>query len=313
MTKPEGGRLLLTGAAGFVGRAITPILAADGWEVVPVTRRSGVQDAVIVPDIGPKTDWTGLLEGCRAVVHLAARVHVMREKRRDAEPLYRETNVEGTLALARAAAAQGVKRFIFVSTAKVYGEGRSRPYLETDTPKPREAYARSKLEAERGLAAIAVETGLEVVILRPPLVYGPGVKANFLSLLRLVDRGWPLPLGGIRNRRSLVSTVNLGSAIAAALSHPGAPGQTFNVTDGEDLSTPVLIRRMSSALGRPAILLPIPSFLIGTAMTLLGRHAAYRRLAGSLALDSSAICKTLDWKPPQTTDAGLAEVVWFWR
>jgi nucleoside-diphosphate-sugar epimerase len=307
------GRLLLTGAAGFIGRTITPMLAADGWEIVPVTRRSGIQDAVLIPDIGPNTDWSEALRDCKAVVHLAARVHVPRERRNVEEMLHRTTNTEGTLVLASAAAAAGVKRFVFVSTAKVYGEGRAKPYLETDRPEPKDAYARSKLEAERGLAEIAARTGLEIVILRPPLVYGPGVKANFLSLLRLVDRGLPLPLGGIRNKRSFVSTTNLGSAIVLSLSHVEAPGKVFNVTDGEDLSTPQLIRRMAVALGRPARLVPVPGFLMGPALTLLGRRATYRRVASSLTLDSTSIRKTLDWRPPQTTDAGLAEVVWFWR
>jgi nucleoside-diphosphate-sugar epimerase len=307
------GRLLLTGAAGFIGRTISPMLAADGWELVPVTRRSGIQGAVLVPDIGPNTDWTEALKDCKAVVHLAARVHVPRERRNVEETLHRTTNTEGTLALARAAAAAGVKRFVFISTAKVYGEGRAQPYTEADRPEPKDAYARSKLEAERGLTEIAARTGLEVVILRPPLVYGPGVKANFLSLLRIVDRGWPLPLGGIRNKRSFVSTTNLGSAIVLSLIHPDAPGKVFNVTDGEDLSTPELIRRMAVALGRPARLIPVPTFLMGPALTLAGRRAAYRRVAASLALDSTAIRKTLNWQPPQTTDAGLAEVVWFWR
>ena len=310
MAMQEVRKVLVTGATGFVGRALCEALGAAGDRVVAAVRRgSGSANEVVVGDIGPSTDWAQALAGCDAVVHLAARVHMMREAERDPLAVYRATNAEATLNLARQAAAAGVKRFVFVSTVKVNGEGRDEPYRETDVPAPEDAYAISKWEAEQGLQRIAQESGLEVVILRPPLVYGPGVKANFQRLIRTVERGWPLPLGAIRNRRSLLYLGNFIDAIRLCAEHPAAAGQTFLLDDGEAVSTPELIRRLAHAMGRPARLLPVPVGLLEFAGALLGKRAAVERLTGSLHVDSSAIRARLGWTPPFSMEAGLAATV----
>lgn len=249
-------KALVTGATGFVGKALCAGLSASGYGVVPAVRcNSGLPHEMVVGNLDASTDWRSALSGCDAVVHLAARVHVMDDTSQNPLALYRETNTEATLNLARRAAQAGVKRFIFISTIKVNGEGRDEPYRETDAPAPKDAYAISKWEAEQGLQRIARETGLEVVILRPPLVYGPGVKANFLRLMRTVEKGWPLPLGAIRNRRSLLYLGNFVDAIRLCVEHPAAAGQTFLVDDGQPVSTPDLIRAVAHAMGRPARLL----------------------------------------------------------
>jgi nucleoside-diphosphate-sugar epimerase len=302
--------VLVTGANGFVGRALCDHLIAAGHAVTRAVRRgSGLPDEVVVGDIGPSTDWRAALAGCHAVVHLAARVHMMRDDAHHPLALYRETNTEATLNLARQAVDAGVKRFVFISTIKVNGEGRDAAYLEADTPVPEDAYAISKWEAEQGLRRIAQETGLEVVILRPPLVYGPGVKANFLRLMQIVQRGWPLPLGAVRNRRSLLYLGNFVDAIRACIEHPGAAGQTFMIDDGEPVSTPGLIRALARAMGRPARLLPVPPALLEFAGALLGRRAAVGRLTGSLHVDSSAIRLRLGWTPPFSMREGLDATV----
>lgn len=303
-------KVLVTGATGFVGAALCDTLAASGVEVVPAARsKSGLPHEVVVGNLDTSTDWRPALTGCDAVVHLAARVHVMNEAVQDPLALYRATNTEATLNLARQATQAGVKRFVFISTIKVNGEGRDAPYRETDVPAPEDAYAISKWEAEQGLQRIAADTGLEVVILRPPLVYGPGVKANFLRLIRMVQRGWPLPLGAIRNRRSLLFLGNLVDAIRLCVEHPAAAGQTFLLDDGEPVSTPELIRAVARAMGRPAHLLAVPVGVLELAGALLGKRAAVARLAGSLYVDSSLLRSRLGWTPPFSTAAGLAATV----
>jgi UDP-glucose 4-epimerase len=264
---------------------------------------------VVIGDINSVTDWAAALAGCDAVVHLAARVHVMHDTAEDPLALYRATNTDATLNLARQAAQAGVKRFVFVSTIKVNGEGRDAPYRETDAAAPGDAYAISKWEAEQGLQRIAQETGLEVVILRPPLVYGPGVKANFRRLLDTVARGRPLPLGAIHNKRSLLYLGNFVDAIRACIEHPAAAGQTFLLDDGRPVSTPELIRAVARAMGKPARLLPVPVGVLEFTGALLGKRAAVARLTGSLHVDSSAIRSRLDWTPPYSMEAGLAATV----
>ncbi len=303
-------KLLVTGATGFVGTALRARLAASGHEVVPAVRsKSGLPHEVVVGNLDASTDWRPALTGCDVVIHLAARVHVMNDAAQDPQALYRATNTEATLNLARQAVQAGVKRFVFVSTVKVNGEGRDTAYRETDVPAPEDAYAISKWEAEQGLRRIARETGLEVVILRPPLVYGPGVKANFLRLMRTVEKGWPLPLGAVRNRRSLLYLGNFVDAIRACVEHPAAAGQTFLLDDGEPVSTPELIRALAHAMGRPARLLAVPVAALEFAGALLGKRAAVARLTGSLFVDSSAIRLRLAWTPPYTMRQGLDATV----
>jgi UDP-glucose 4-epimerase len=303
-------RIAVTGAAGFVGRALCSPLSQKSHICIPVVRRaSGLPNEFVVGNIDVNTDWHAALARCDAVIHLAARVHVMNDTPHNPLALYRATNTDATLNLARQAAQAGVKRFVFISTIKVNGEGRDAPYRETDTAAPVDAYAISKWEAEQGLWQIAADTGLEVVILRPPLVYGPGVKANFLRLIHIVKRGWLLPLGAIRNRRSLLYLGNFVDAIRLCVEHPAAAGQTFLLDDGEPVSTPELIRAIARALGRPARLLAVPVGLLELGGALLGKQAAVARLTGSLFADSSATRSRLGWVPPFTLQQGLAATV----
>jgi nucleoside-diphosphate-sugar epimerase len=303
-------RMLITGANGFVGRALCIHLAASSHAVCSAVRAlSGLPEEVVVGSINKNTDWRAALAGCNAVIHLAARVHIMNDTEQDPLALYRATNTEATLNLARQAAQSGVKRFVFISTIKVNGEGRDAPYREIDEPAPEDAYAISKWEAEQGLQRIAQETGLEIVILRPPLVYGPGVKANFLRLMRTVASGWPLPLGGIHNKRSLLYLGNFVDAIQLCLEHPDAAGQTFLLDDGQAVSTPELIRAVAQAMGRPARMLAVPVVALEWVGILLGKRAAVARLTGSLYVDGTAIRTRLGWAPPFSMEAGLAATV----
>ncbi|ODU14638.1 MAG: NAD-dependent dehydratase [Thiobacillus sp. SCN 64-35] len=309
-------KVLVTGASGFVGRELCVTLLRSGHSVRGALRQiegrvvllEGVEP-VAVGAINAATDWKAALAGCDTVVHLAARVHVMDYMTSDPLAEFREVNSGGTLNLSSQAAHAGVKRFVFVSTVKVNGEGRDDPYRETDPPAPEDAYAISKWEAEQGLRRVAQETGMEVVILRPPLVYGPAVKANFLQLMRTVERGWPLPLGAIRNRRSLLYLGNLVDAIRVCVEHPAAAGQTFLLDDGEPISTTGLVRALARAMGRPARLLAVPVGVLELAGALLGKRAAVMRLVGSLYVDSSAIRTRLDWTPPYSMEEGLAATV----
>ena len=306
--------ILVTGATGFVGRWLRNQLAAPGQKVIPAVRHeSGLTNEVAVGDIGPLTDWRAALVDCQSIVHLAARVHVMHDSASDPLTRYRTTNTEATLNLARQASQAGGKRFVFVSTIKVNGEGRDAAYYETDVPAPEDAYAISKWEAEQGLWKIARETGLEVVILRPPLVYGPRVKANFLRLMKMVQKGWPLPLGAIHNKRSLLYLGNFVDAIRLCVEHPAAAGQTFLLDDGQPVSTPELICALAQAMGRPARLLAVPVGLLELAGALLGKRAAVARLTGSLHVDSLAIRTRLGWTPPYSMETGLAATVEAWR
>jgi len=303
-------KVLITGATGFVGTALCDTLAASGYEVVPAVRsKSGLPNEVVVGNLDASTDWWPVLIGCDAVVHLAARVHVMGDTAQNPLALYRATNTEATLNLARQAVEAGVKRFVFISTIKVNGEGHDAPYRETDAAAPEDAYAISKWEAEQGLQRIAADTGLEVVILRPPLVYGPGVKANFMRLMQLVQKGWPLPLASICNHRSLLYLGNFVDAIRLCVEHPDAAGQTFLLDDGEPVSTPDLVRVLACAMGRPARLLAVPVGVLALAGALLGKRAAVARLTGSLFVDSSLIRSRLGWTPPFSMEAGLAATV----
>jgi nucleoside-diphosphate-sugar epimerase len=299
-------RVVVTGAAGFIGRALCGHLLARGHAVVPAVRQtSGLPDEAIVGDIDGASDWRPVLHDCNAVVHLAGRVHVMHDVAENRLELIRAVNIEATLNLARQAVQAGVKRFIFMSTIKVNGEGRDTPYRETDAAAPEDEYAISKWEAEQGLQHIARETGLEVVILRPPLVYGPGVKANFFGMMRLLQKGIPLPFGAIRNRRSLVGLDNLVAFIATCLEHPAAACQTFLISDGEDISTSDLLRRVAAALNVSARLFPLPQQLLELGFKLAGKGDLSRRLCGTLSCDISKARTLLGWRPPVSMQAEL--------
>lgn len=311
--------ILVTGASGFVGRRYIARLAAAGRPVAAALRARGADlpaevSVRVIGGIGASTDWSGALRGVGTVVHCAGLAHVLdRERAADAEP-YFEVNERGSATLARAAAAAGVKRLVFLSSTKVHGDATGRRVIgESDAPAPGDPYGASKWRAELALSDIAARTGLELVILRPPLVYGPGVKANFARLVDWIDRGVPLPLGAIRNRRSLVSIENLCAAIDCALVHPRAPGGTFIVTDGEDVSTPELIRRLARALDTRARLIAVPPLLLRLAATLAGRGADYERLAGDAAFSSRRLREQLGFSPPQSLDDGLRELARAYR
>lgn len=305
------GRILVTGANGFVGRALCAFLRAQGVEYVAAVRQatSTVEaGCVAVGDIGKHTDWHGALSGVSVVIHLANRAHVMQETAADPLAVFRAINVDGTVHLARQAAAAGVSRFVFVSSIKVNGEETfGRPFRPEDTPGPSDPYGISKWEAEQALFQLGRDTGMEIVVMRPPLIYGPGVKANFLRLVQAVGKGMPLPFGAVRNKRSLVSVDNLNSALFACATHPAAAGQTFLVSDGEDLSAPELVRAIANGVGRPARLVAVPPSLMLFAAKMLGKEAVARRVIGSLQVDASALRKLLEWRPPYEVRAKLAE------
>jgi len=310
--------VLITGGGGFIGRALCAKILAEGRQVRGTIRSNNSSsrlpdgvDAVSIGSIDSDTNWDDALAGIDTVVHLASRVHVMGDTCSDPLAEYRKVNVEGTRCLAVAAANAGVKRFIFISSIKVNGEGRAATYTEDDEA-PVDPYGVSKWEAEEELHKIADKTGIEVVILRPPLVYGPGVKANFLRLFKIVERGIPLPLASIKNLRSFIYLDNLVDSIIACIDHPKAAGQIYLISDGEDVSTPELIRKIASALGKSARLFPIPLILMQLAGKLLGKSSAIDRLFGSLTIDSTKIKKELGWKPPYTMEYGLKETAkWY--
>ena len=310
--------VVVTGAGGFVGRALCPVLRQAGWRVVATTRDAaplrdlaGVE-VCAVAGLGRETNWSQALQGANAVVHLAARVHVS-DLRREDDPEFHRVNAAGTRRLAEEAAKAGVRRFLYVSTANVNGEQRTpEPFSELDPPAPDDSYARSKLAGEAAVLDVAGKTGMQAVILRPPLIYGPGVRANFLLLLKGCARLPLLPLGGIANRRSLIFVGNFADAIRCCLEHPKAAGQILLVRDGENLSTPELVRRMTHALGRKPSLIPVPTVLLRIVATALGKRQAVRRLLHSLAIDDGKIRRELGWNPPFTVEEGLRETAaWF--
>ncbi len=305
--------ILLTGATGFVGLAISERLVKDGVHDIravvrrPESRLSPRIDKVVVPDIALNVDWVNIFEYVEVVIHTAARVHVMADKAENPLDEFRRINVQGTLNLARQAAAAGVRRFVFISSVKVNGESTQlgRPFTADDAPAPLDAYGISKMEAEQGLREISLQTGMELVIIRPPLVYGPGVRANFAAMMRWLRRGVPLPLGAIHNQRSLVALDNLVDLIVTCLTHPAAANQTFLVTDGEDVSTTELLRRMGQAMNRSARLIAVPAGLLEQAAALVGKRDMAQRLCGSLQVDMQKTRQLLGWNPPLNLDQGL--------
>lgn len=310
--------ILVTGATGFVGNALVNRLAKDLPEnqVVAAVRKTNESwpmnvRAIRVGDLLPTADWCLALHGVSSVVHCAARVHVMQEHTTDPLSAYRQVNVDGTLCLARQAAQAGVRRFVFVSSIKVNGESTrpGEPFTADTEPAPLDPYGVSKLEAEIGLSDIAYQTGMELVIVRPPLVYGPGVKANFASMMRWVARGIPLPLGSIHNRRSMVALDNLIDLLVTCIGHPNAAGKVFLVSDNEDVSTTELLRRVAMAMDKPSRLISFPEGLLQFVATLLGKRGMVQRLCGSLQVDITKTCHLLDWTPPLSLDQGLQKAV----
>jgi len=306
-------KALVTGATGFIGAALIERLSAEeGFKLRAAVRRpaprpvAGVTYAQ-VGELGSNTSWGAAVRGVDVVVHTAARVHVMNDAVVDPLSEYRRANVEGTLCLAREAASAGARRFVFLSSIKVNGEGTplGQPYRADDSPAPVDPYGVSKLEAEEGLRQLLHGTGTELVVIRPVLVYGPGVKANFLAMMRWVHKGLPLPLGNVPNKRSLVALDNLVDLIRACCVHPAASNQTFLAADGEDLSTTELLARMAAALGRRARLFPVPVEVLRGAATILGRRGIAQRLFGSLQVDVSKARDRLGWAPPVSVDDAL--------
>lgn len=316
-------RIVVTGPTGFVGRPLSASLLRRGFGVreavrqVVGDRQLGQTDpaleCVVVGDIHGETDWSDVLDGADVVIHLAGRAHVMRERYADPLSEYRRVNVAGTINLARQAVSAGARRFVCVSSIKVNGERTTdRPFTPADVPQPSDPYGVSKWEAEQSLQQLARETGLDVVVVRPPLVYGPDVRGNFLSLLRWIKRGFPLPLSRVENRRSLVALDNLVDLLVRCVDHPRAAGQTFLISDGEDLSTPDLIRRLAAAMGRPDRLFGVPVNVLKRFAYAVGTGAAFDRLCGSLQVDASHTRRILDWSPPVSVDAALQDTVrWY--
>lgn len=308
-------KILVTGASGFVGRALCAHLQQQGYEVQAAVRAStpGLHASrlVTIPSIDQHTNWTQALDGVDAVVHLAARVHVMHETTADPETLFDAVNTLATRNLVQAAIRSGVKRFVFLSTVKVNGESTlaGHPFVETDSPAPHDAYARSKHKAEQALKELAERQSMEWVVIRPPLVYGPGVKANFAALAKAAAKGWPLPLGSIRNQRSLVALGNLVDFIACCVQHPQAANQTFLISDGRDLSTPELVRQLALAAGVAPRLPSIPVAVLKLAGAMLGKRAAVERMCESLQVNISKAQTLLQWMPPVSVEQGLANVM----
>ncbi|MBU2452664.1 MAG: SDR family oxidoreductase [Proteobacteria bacterium] len=312
--------ILITGINGFLGRGIVKAMQESGYLVKGTVRsangnKCSIEDdprIFITGEIDEQTDWGEALDGIDVVVHLVARVHVMNDVSDDPLAAFRKVNTAGTLNMARQAVTAGVKRIVFISSIKVNGEGtgdKKVVFSEVDIPDPQDPYAVSKWEAEQGLMAIAKETGLEVVIIRPPLVYGPGVKANFRSLMKWVIRGVPLPLGAVDNKRSLVALENLVSFIIHCMEHPKAAGELFLISDGEDVSTTELLQKMARAFGKRSFLIPVPVSLMFFVARMLGKNNIADRLFGSLLIDSSKARNLLGWKPVVSMGEGLKNMV----
>jgi nucleoside-diphosphate-sugar epimerase len=318
-----GNCILITGATGFIGSGLSRCLLEVGDTVrgavrastrIPwrVNSKSAKLEGVVLHDRSTERETDDALQGVQIVVHLAARVHVMVDDASNPLQEFQRVNADWTERLAARAASQGVRRFVYLSSVKVNGEQTVVPFTEQDSPNPQDSYGVSKWEAEQALARVSTQTGMETVVVRSPLVYGPGVRGNFLQLLNILRRGMPLPLAGIRNQRSLVYLGNLVDALARCIQDPRAAGQTYLVRDGEDLSTPELIRRLSLAMESSVCLWPCPASVLYWMGQVAGKRDMIDRLVGSLQVNSSKIQTELDWHPPFSVDAGLSETAaWF--
>jgi nucleoside-diphosphate-sugar epimerase len=307
--------VLITGASGFVGNSLCIQMLRQGYSIRAAIRSTALPiknvEVEVVEAIDANTDWSNALAEVDVVIHLAARVHVMKDHALDPLAEFRKVNVDGTLNLARQAANAGIKRFIFISSVKVNGEytETNAPFTELDKPHPQDAYGISKLEAELGLLKIAQKTGMEVVIIRPPLIYGPGVKANFASMLNLVKRGIPLPLGAINNKRSFIYVENLVSFILHCVHHPLAANQIFFVSDGQDLCIKELLSECATAMGVKSRLFPVPQRLLEVGAMVLGKTDVAQRLCGNLQVDITKARELLGWSPPYSVADGLKATV----
>lgn len=320
----KGSRVLVTGATGFIGQRLCRTLVEQGFIVRQAIRRPPRQDgdecggpfeSVVIGEINETTDWSDGLRDVSGVIHLAGRAHVMREHHADTLSVYRQVNVAGTSALAKAAIGSGVKRFVFVSSIKVNGESSDdRFFTASDPPAPKDAYGRSKWEAEQELQRIATDTKLEVAIVRPPLVYGPGVKGNLLKLMHWVERGLPLPLGACKNMRSLIGLDNLVDLLVRCISDQRAVGQIFLAGDGEDMSSSELVRRLARAMKKKPSLIAVPPALLRLSARTVRKQGLYDRLCGSLRVDSGHAREVLGWTPPSSVDEELLRMTeWFLR
>jgi nucleoside-diphosphate-sugar epimerase len=300
--------ILVTGAGGFVGTALVAELAKRGMSYRAVTRTPR-EGCFCIGDMDSRTDWTAALDGVDAIVHLASRAHVMNETVADPSAHLRSVNVDSTLNLASQAIKAGVKRFVFISSIKVNGEATKlgRPFTAEDPPCPQNPYAQSKHDAEQGLFALASGSDFEVTVIRPPLVYGPGVKANFATMMDWVNRGIPLPLGSVNNKRSFVFVGNLADLIIVSAVHPKAAGQVFLVSDGEDISTTDLFKKMAQALGRPSWMMPLPTPLLNLGAAMIGQRAITSRLTDSLQVDVTKTRELLGWEPRKSVSEGLQQ------
>jgi nucleoside-diphosphate-sugar epimerase len=321
----ERNKLLVTGASGFVGRRLCAEGIKLGWQVKAALRTAHLSqqefESVNVGQLSGQTNWSESLQDVDVVIHLAARVHVMHDNSGNPLEEFRRVNVAWTEHLARSAAMSGVKRLVYVSSVKVNGESTLSPasvgegkniFVELDVPSPHDPYGVSKWEAEQALNRVAADTNLEIVIVRPPLVYGPGVKGNFAQMLKVLAKGIPLPLASVHNLRSLVYVENLTNALIACAAHPDAAGQTYLVSDGEDISTPDLLRQLGNAMGHPPRLFPCPQTLLKLAGRLVGKSDQVERLLGSLQVDSGKIRRELNWTPPYSLLQGLqATAEWY--
>ncbi len=298
----------MTGANGFVGAALVEQLVLQNYQVRAAVRRHLKHEAIsytLVGEVDAETNWAVALENVDVVIHLAARVHVMRDTAKNPLDEFRKVNVEGTRHLAESAAKSGVTRFVYVSSVKANGDEFDTVYSELDKPNPQDDYGVSKWEAEQALHEISAITGMEIVIIRPPLVYGAGVKGNFSQMMTVLAKGLPLPFASVKNLRSLIYVDNLVDAIIACVKNPAAAGQTYLVSDGEDVSTPDLLRKLSFSMGKPAKLLPFSMVLMRFAGRLLGKSYQINRLLGNLQVDSSKIRRELNWHPPYAMDEAL--------
>jgi nucleoside-diphosphate-sugar epimerase len=317
MNRPK---VLVTGANGFIGAALCQKLLERGWPVVgtfrnepTVSQRALEYKSVKIDLLDPGSHWKAVLENVDTIVHLAARVHVLNETAADALAAYRQINVDGTLNLIRAAESAGVRRFIYMSTIKVNGEGKPDPYTEQDRPRPKGPYAVSKYETEQKLHERNNKTDLELVVVRPPLIYGPQVKANFLQLLNVVDKGLPLPLANVKNCRSMIFLDNLIDAILVCIQHPSAPGKTYLVSDNQDMSTPELLQKTAALLGKSSRLFPFPIPLLRLIAKPIGKSVAIKGLLDSLRVDISKIRAELNWNPRFTMEEGLRQTAKWYR